>query len=497
MFDFFSIIYVCVQVRASIRARANCVRTHSCDPTTPALRRFTRWLAKGSEHTQGVQAEHWSPGKTNNPDTVHWSSAEFASVHNAGINIFELGEISWLESRIFTSLGLAALRNASVSDTGAHALAADIESRFLALDPAAPSVSELAVVPDQERLKTLACGSTGAGLRFAANGTITSLSFGQTRGAPQSSWGGGGAAGLGLLELSYVTYNTSTESWDGRANMSCSEPGCANPESRVWSPLLGRVWRNGTRRESTTVMSSGGTSSCRFVAELLFAPALSAKYGAPTHATVELVLDPTSRSMEASLVWYNKTATRLPESLMVSFRPAAAAAAAASAANAAEAEAAEAFTTPAAAVAGEWELDILGGWTSPYDVGGGTTEQYVHAIWSGARYMTQGGGILLIESLDAPLACPILNRTTIAAREASTFLLGGSTPIGEGASSGTPLPRGSVVGMAFNLYNNLMPISGFAQWYPFGAKGTEFYQEKDEASLFRFRLSEMSNVAIK
>lgn len=46
----------------------------------------------------------------------------------------------------------------------------------------------------------------------------------------------------------------------------------------------------------------------------------------------------------------------------------------------------------------------------------------------------------------------------------------------------------SVTGMAFNLLNNMMPISGFNQWYPFGTG--EFYQKNDTASRFRFRLYE-------
>lgn len=57
--------------------------------------------------------------------------------------------------------------------------------------------------------------------------------------------------------------------------------------------------------------------------------------------------------------------------------------------------------------------------------------------------------------------------------------------MGEGMSS-TPFALNQIAGMAFNLYNNLMPISGFAQWYPFGVG--EWYQKQDEISTFRFLL---------
>lgn len=52
--------------------------------------------------------------------------------------------------------------------------------------------------------------------------------------------------------------------------------------------------------------------------------------------------------------------------------------------------------------------------------------------------------------------------------------------------SPTPFSLDQVAGMAWCLYNNLMPISGFAQWYPFGTG--DWYQKQDEASTFRFVL---------
>ena len=57
--------------------------------------------------------------------------------------------------------------------------------------------------------------------------------------------------------------------------------------------------------------------------------------------------------------------------------------------------------------------------------------------------------------------------------------------MGEGMSP-EPFSLDQVAGMAWNLYNNLMPISGFAQWYPFGVG--DWYQERDAASTFRFVL---------
>ena len=97
-------------------------------------------------------------------------------------------------------------------------------------------------------------------------------------------------------------------------------------------------------------------------------------------------------------------------------------------------------------------------------------------MWSGVRLSLSQSekNHLYIESLDAALACPIMDE--------DKSILGGSTPMGEGtAPQHVEL---NVTGMAYSLYQNLMPISGFPQWYPFGVG--ESYQRQDEASKFRF-----------
>ena len=128
-------------------------------------------------------------------------------------------------------------------------------------------------------------------------------------------------------------------------------------------------------------------------------------------------------------------------------------------------------------------MDVLGEWVLPEEVlGVGTTNQLQRAVWSGVRY-TSGNGTgaegLTVHSLDAALACPVV--PSIAEN-----VLGNSTPIGEGNPQIPVLSPDLVSGMAFSLQQNLMPISGFAQWYPFGTGDS--YQKRDEASLFRFEL---------
>lgn len=126
---------------------------------------------------------------------------------------------------------------------------------------------------------------------------------------------------------------------------------------------------------------------------------------------------------------------------------------------------------------------MLGEWVKPSEViGVGTINQLQRAIWSGVRYTTNEGlGTkgLTINSLDAALACPIVPSI-------GGHILGNSTPMGEGNPQVPVLTADLVSGIAFSLQQNLMPISGFAQWYPFGTGS--YYQQRDEASLFRFEL---------
>lgn len=101
--------------------------------------------------------------------------------------------------------------------------------------------------------------------------------------------------------------------------------------------------------------------------------------------------------------------------------------------------------------------------------------------WSGVRYTSKNGqsptGGIRIESLDAAMACPIM--------DGNPNILGGSTPMGENTQPAHIALN--VTGMALSLVHNLMPISGFPQWYPFGVGSA--YQKQDEASKFRFVVS--------
>ena len=130
-------------------------------------------------------------------------------------------------------------------------------------------------------------------------------------------------------------------------------------------------------------------------------------------------------------------------------------------------------------------MDILGEWVRPDEVVNGGN-YYSHAVNSGVKYATDGThpSGLLIETLDAGMALPMAAPGT---GKNDPLQLGESTPMGEGFGAEPMMTEARLTGMAVSLYQNLMPISGFAQWSPFGTG--DFYQRQDESMSFRFRLS--------
>ncbi len=485
-----------------------------------ALANATRFLIKASEHTQGVQGELWSPGiagplEKEHADRTHWSNAQFQEVHNAAHNKFNMGELSWIEARAFPALALEALRaGASAGDACAAAIAAEVDHDLVQLYPSIPQLSK--------SMRTLSVNEAVTG----GNGIV--LAIGSDGGLSRfitsdgTEWLGGGGSGSidhlegrTLLGLRYKTFNASEQRWDPRQNMTCAQPGCANPESRVWTPSLTGLWTDCAPelcRQKNNMSSSGavlcGTASCRTVAKLTLPVEAHTKYGAPSTAYLDIHIE--GDGINATLTWINKTATRLPESIMLHFEPRLPGRPASRTVH----------KHSSSSRGGEFtggnnnnnnssnnnnsninsspltygiDLDVLGGWVSPEEVHPGGTNQFQRALWRGFRFAPRtpkgrraprnrsGASAvpqaqLMVETLDAALGCPIIPHLGF---------LGNATVSGEGWPQ-TELVYSDITGVAMNLYNNLMPISGFPQWYPFGTG--DKYQQRDEGSVFRFRL---------
>ena len=141
-------------------------------------------------------------------------------------------------------------------------------------------------------------------------------------------------------------------------------------------------------------------------------------------------------------------------------------------------------------------------WVSPANVTAGGN-QYQHALWSGVRYTTSGDDEatgtaprgLWIGSLDAGMACPVLNKVADSTLTPEGSLLKAcfkqdiknKAPGGGGQQQ--PLTDAMIDGLSISMYANLFTISGYPQWYPFGVVGSN-YQEEDATTKFRFSIEE-------
>ena len=313
------------------------------------------------------------------PGDAEWKNEAFRANHNSRKNRFPGADDSWLESRLFNTLAIQAV-------PPAHPLAPFLQRELAALvprNPSAPSPQELATAESEDQ--------SGAPERVECRGTV--LEFSAADGALERlTFRGADKPWSGLMDLRYLTYRDRS-----RKGMVCNESDCPNPIAGAWAPtVLGFSFDAAT----AVVANHGGLQSCHLVLELGFNQTLHQNYGAPTSVTAEYSIDPVQKRLNVSLTWRNKTSTRLLEAMTV-------------------------FHRPAVRAGHRWEMDVLGEWTSPANVTAGGN-QYQHALWSGVRYTNDDDSMnptphgLWISSLDAAMACPVLNK--VADRYVGTYV---------------------------------------------------------------------------
>lgn len=441
--------------RALVRARAGCMISGACQLRDPVMRNFTRFVTKNSEHTQGVQGNGMQPGSQYCiwgsdaglacPASAWWKNAAFRAHHNCKQNRFPGADDSWIEGRLFNKLAIAAV-------PAAHPLTPFLRQELAALVPrsATELPPMLPTVDSSAGGRTVDCHGTI--LEFSASGALDRLTF-----------RGGKGEWSRLMDLRYLKYRPLD-----RKGVVCNESSCPNPIAGAHPPtLLGF-------RSAAAPGHRGARRSCSVVLELGFNESLHREYGAPVSVTAEYTVDPVQSVVNVSLTWRNKTATRMQESIAV-------------------------FHRPFARAGHQWAVDKLGEWVSPANVTAGG-EQYQHALWSGIRYTTSGEGAetphgLWLGSLDAAMACPVLNKAADRTLTPETALLKAcfkqnihNTGPG-GAGQQQPITDAMVDGVGISMHANLFTISGYPQWYPFGVVGSN-YQEQDETTQFRFSIRE-------
>ena len=258
-------------------------------------------------------------------------------------------------------------------------------------------------------------------------------------------WVPASTAAGGIASFSYRSYSAANFSVFQREYTSSGDfmkagVEAASPVGREWRPRLQRgVWAS-----ATNLHNLAHPAGCHLIMELVMEDNTAhTMYGAPAAIGLEYTVPGTNGSaVDISLVWSNKTATRLPESMWLSFSP--------SLAGIASTQS-----------SGGWEMDVMGHKVLPEEVVEGGT-LYKHAVGTGVtlRLVTGSDGgtdaahevdglsvapaLFRVETLDSPLVSPGDTNHMLRYNAERLDSLHG--------------------GMHFNLHNNLWGTA-FPQWY--------------------------------
>jgi hypothetical protein len=353
---------------------AECARDGSCPSSDPAVANATRFLVKNFEHTFGHDTKSL-PG-----DYVHYSNSALQQELAANASKFKGAVASWVEQRSYGfDYALGAL------DVAGHPLAARLRAAFAASFPPPGG-------PDLAGFRPFAPGAVyDAGrvkLAFdAASGALSYLAD-SASGAAFAGSGGGS-----LLALEYVTFSN-----DGDYQLFYEHYSTANfppfPGTGNFIPDFTKMNTSANARDvhqrvpaslKALYVSDGGgaaAASARFLAELAVGDATDPNgvhvyWGAPASAWLSLEVPLRAPAtgpvaLNATLLTYGKTPTRLSEGLFLRVNA----------------------TGGADGSAPALLLDKLGAWIDPQAVvQGGCHKQ--HAVgWRGVRSAAlQAGGV--------------------------------------------------------------------------------------------------------
>jgi hypothetical protein len=219
-----------------------------------------------------------------------------------------------------------------------------------------------------------------------------------------------GHQGASLCLLRYSTYTESTFS--------------DRPCNRVFGRRQGQDGsgaKAGTWHPARTA-AYVDSSNCSLWMQLEFPDTLVRDYGAPETLWLNYNFSGGATHVDVQLLWFNKTATRIAESLMFEFAPSAA--------------------------GSEWWMDKLGTYVQPHEVlqGGNPWQHAVsgNAVFAAVspRHLLRSSRALTLSSLDAPLLAPIIstdNQTSASPLVPTTNALNAT----------------QVAGVAWNLFNNM------------------------------------------
>lgn len=455
--------------RLMSRARRECLEEGPCRADDPAVRGFSRLLLKAPEHTAGISSTPYLQAYSKD-----WSNARFEATRNSPD--FRTVEASWTEQRGFLEWALATLEETGASGA-AKGLAAEIRAELRALRPEGPETPEeppagyepvepegpfscgdleIGFDPEEGAIAHLVDLRNGREWASAASGleddeedafetfrrrkleeavreADRDLALPEAGGLAGLEAAGRDASGNPLALFLYRTYDGLDffhyvrqygYVWppviDALSLAAFEKPGVSSalPRSRWWLPQLRGVWR---RPEAP---------GCDFLLELAPPAHAHERYGAPGSLRVGVRVPEGEAAVEVDLRWYDKTTTRLPESLWMLFRP-------------------------VAPDPDGWRLQVLDRELPPREtvVNG---SRHLAAVWEGVAYRDAGGS-LEVETTDAGVVSP-------------------GTPSLVDYNNRPVRPE---EGMYFNLANNVWNTN-WPLWYP--------WLDEDRNARFRFRI---------
>eukprot|EP01114_Cavostelium_apophysatum_P014791 TRINITY_DN3921_c0_g1_i1.p1 TRINITY_DN3921_c0_g1~~TRINITY_DN3921_c0_g1_i1.p1 ORF type:complete len:770 (+),score=169.72 TRINITY_DN3921_c0_g1_i1:47-2311(+) len=404
------------QFRAISRVRSACLQTPVCQEikNTSQWRNFDLLLMKVAEHTWGLDV------KTFLNDWGNWSNAAFEKVRT--LPNYELMINSWIEQRQFIVNAVAAL--------GDSPLVEDIERELDELVPNVPDTSSY--TPVKDLTKRFKIGDFEIGFN-GTNGGINHLFSSHNNWTYSTEQNQLGQYSYQTLDSEDVwtflkdymncdplTVCTWAEMDFGKPNVTLGDP-----ISKIWYPTLSSAWERYHKEQYEILieLSMPSDSYQLFGAPITLWSKFAFKGGEDGDLEIKIELE-----------WFNKTATRLPESHWFGFNP---------------------------IVPFDWNLYLkkLGEWVDPLQIALNGS-QHLHGVESltfAPMFDSEAGHSFDIYNVDSPIVS-----------------------VGTVNPFPTPMTPPLVTeGVNFNLFNNVWGTN-FIMWYP--------YLDGDDASKFRFRV---------
>lgn len=359
----------------------------------------TRLALKACEHTWGLDVKSYLE------DNSNYSNAYFEEARVSGpfASQYNTMESSWWEQRAWgIDIPVATLQAVN------HPLYQIVQQEFAQLTPWIPNPAAEGYTQVSDLGQVFQFGGFGIGFD-TASGAITTFTVNGTNWSSSSNPLGQfvyrmyNQTDVDIFLAEYLT-SQPPPSW---AYHDFGKPNCTqSPHAWIYTSLVS-LWSMQT------------ASELAFYVQYEFQNSSSSLYGAPQTTWVQIIL-PASSSTPVSynVLLLNKTSTRMPESMFLTFNP--------------------------IANASTWSMDKMGEWISPSAVINGGSP-HLHAIKSGVRVEQADGHSLMFSILDAPV-------------------------VSMGLQNGYPIPTNQTANMDYGfsslLYDNLWGTN-YVMWWPF------------------------------